>query len=216
MELMPASDKVVKRSPISWLMFISLTGIIIFAILIIILHFLRPDLDPLQRPTSEYAVGNYGYLMTVAFFCMSMASFALVMSLNKTMHGRAKSGIGLVLLTIWAFAVLIAMLFPIDPEGALPTTTGKIHKTNGPVGFLCLALGVLLVSSRFKHDENMRSLHPITIILSLLMLLIFLSVGLSFRMELGFIGLLQRIYLIIVIIWFLLTLSRLYRTVRKT
>jgi hypothetical protein len=48
-------------------MFISLASIIIFASLIIILHFLRPDLDPPQRPTSEYAVGNYDYLMTVAF-----------------------------------------------------------------------------------------------------------------------------------------------------
>ena len=131
------------------------------------------------------------------------------------MHGRARSGIGLVCLTIWAFAVLIAMIFPIDPEGAVPTTTGKIHKTNGPVGFLCLALAVLLVSSRFKHDENMRPLHPMALILSLIMLLIFISVGLSLRMELGFTGLLQRVYLIVVIIWFLLTLSRLYRTVRK-
>jgi hypothetical protein len=196
-------------------MFISFVSIIIFATLIIVLHFVRPDLDPLQRPTSEYSVGKYGYLMTVAFFCMSTASFALVIALNKTNAGRARFGFGLVLLTMWAVAVLIGMIFPIDPEGAQPTTAGKIHKSNGAVGFFCLALGLLLISWRFKYDENMRSLHPVALILSLITVLIFISVGISFRMEFGFTGLLQRIYLIIVIIWFLLTLSRLYRTVKK-
>ena len=131
------------------------------------------------------------------------------------MRGKARSIIGLILLTTWGVAVLIAMIFPIDPEGALPTTAGRIHKTNGPVAFLSLALGVLFVSLRFNHDENMRLLYPAALILSLIMLLIFVSVGISFRMKLGFVGILQRIYLVIVITWFLLTLSRLQKVERK-
>jgi Protein of unknown function (DUF998) len=211
MEPGPASE----RSLVSRLASISLASITIFAILIIMLHFLRPDLDPLQRPTSEYAVGQYGYLMTAAFFCMSIATFTLVIILNKKMRGKARSIIGLILLTTWGVAVLIAMIFPIDAEGALPTTAGKIHKTNGPVAFLSLALGVLFVSLWFKHDENMRLLYPAALILSLIMLLIFVCVGISFRMKLGFVGILQRIYLVIVITWFLLTLSRLQKVERK-
>src|SRR5262245_35908088 len=147
MEPGPAS----RRSSVSTLTSISIASITIFAILIVTLHFLRPDLDPIKRLTSEYAVGQYRYLMTAAFFCMSIATFALLIVLSKEMRGKARSVIGLALLMIWGVAVLIAMSFPIDPEGAPATTTGKIHETNGPIGFLSLTLGVLLVSFRFKH-----------------------------------------------------------------
>ena len=130
-------------------------------------------------------------------------------------HGKARSVIGLVFLAIWAISILIAMIFPIDPEGALPTTAGKIHKSNGPVAFLCLTLGVLLVSSRFKHDENMRPLHPTALILSLIMLFVFMSVGISFGIGLHLEGMLQRIYLTVLVTWFLLILWRLGKAARK-
>ena len=58
-------------------------GIVYFAVIIVALHFLRSDLDPMRRPTSEYAVGSYGFLMTSAFFSMSLGSFALVIGLYR-------------------------------------------------------------------------------------------------------------------------------------
>ena len=45
--------------------------------LIAALHFLSPEFDPIQRPTSEYAVGPYGYLTTSAFIAMSVGVDAL-------------------------------------------------------------------------------------------------------------------------------------------
>ena len=37
-----------------------------FALLLALLHVLRPDLDPSWRFISEYAVGSFGYLMIIA------------------------------------------------------------------------------------------------------------------------------------------------------
>ena len=54
-----------------------------FVVIISALHVLRPDRNPLQQPTSEYAVGRYGWLMTSAFFSMSLASCALVLGLAQ-------------------------------------------------------------------------------------------------------------------------------------
>ena len=209
------SENITKKFPIATLTAISLTCILSFATLIIVLHFLRPDTDPIHRPTSEYAVGKYGYLMTAAFFCMSVATFALVMSLNSAVDRKAKSVIGLVLLIAWAITVWVALIFPIDPEGAAATTAGKIHKTNGPIAFLCLTLGVLFVSSKFKHDENMRLLHPTALILSLILIILFIAVGASFGMGLGYEGILQRIYLIVVVTWFVLTIFRIRKGAEK-
>jgi hypothetical protein len=108
---------------------IALVGVAYFVVIIVVLHFLRPDLNPISQPTSEYAVGQYGFLMTSAFFGMSLASFALVIGLYQGISQRARSWIGLGLLGVWGVGVLIAMSFPIDPEGATQTVPGTIHRS---------------------------------------------------------------------------------------
>src|SRR6266498_3637892 len=111
---------------------IALIAISYFVVVIIALHFLRDDLNPVSNPTSQYAVGRYGFLMTTAFISMSVASFSLLIGLYKEISKPAQSPISLILLGIWAAGVLVAMLFPINPEGTDATTTNIIHRINGP------------------------------------------------------------------------------------
>ena len=80
---------------------LALISIAYFVAVIVTLHFLRPDLNPISRPTSEYAVGPYRFLMTTAFLSMSVASLSLVTGLYKGMPQSARSRIGLMLLGIW-------------------------------------------------------------------------------------------------------------------
>jgi bacteriorhodopsin len=188
---------------------IALVGVAYFAVIIVVLHFLRPDLNPIRRPTSEYAVGPYGFLMTSAFFSMSLGSFALVIGLYRGVSQRARSGIGLGLLGIWAVGVLIAMSFPIDPEGATQTISGTIHRINGPLAFLSLTAGTILVSRRFKQDGLWRPIHRTAVILSLVMLAAFIANFLNIATASGFAGLCQRIFLVAFVTWFLLTAARL-------
>ena len=186
---------------------IALLGVAYFAVIIVVLHFLRPDLNPISSPTSEYAVGRYGFLMTSAFFSMSLGSFALVIGLYRGVSQRARSGIGL--LGIWAVGVLIAMSFPIDPEGAPQTISGTIHRINGPLAFLSLTAGTILVSRRFKQDGLWRPIHRTAVILSLVMLAAFIATFLNIATASGFAGLCQRIFLVAFVTWFLLTAARL-------
>src|SRR5262245_43338420 len=102
-------------NPIKLLTTLALTGIVYFVIVIVTLHFLRPDLNPVSRPTSEYAVGRYGFLMATAFFSMSIVSFSLLIGLYKGLDRPAQSRVGLLLLGIWGAGVLVAMSFPINP-----------------------------------------------------------------------------------------------------
>ncbi|HEU5167009.1 MAG TPA: DUF998 domain-containing protein [Chitinophagaceae bacterium] len=191
------------KGSIQLLTTIALIGICLFIILIIILHFLPTGYNPLRRPTSEYAVGKYGFLMAIAFLGMSVGSFALVIGLYKGILKSARPKIGLILLTIWSVGVLVAMIFPIDPEGTLPTTSGTIHKTNGPITFLSLTIGTILMSVGFGSDENWRSVYQPALMLSIIMLFIFIGVIISFATGLRYEGILQRLYLIIFSIWFI-------------
>ena len=188
---------------------IALVGAAYFVVIIVVLHFLRPDLNPIRRPTSEYAVGQYGFLMTSAFFSMSLASFALVIGLYRGVSQSARSRIGLALLGIWGVGVLIAMSFPIDPEGAPQTISGTIHRINGPLAFLSLTAGAILVSRRFKQDEQWRPFHRTALLLSLVMVAVFIATFVNIATGSGFAGLCQRIFLVAFATWFLLTAVRL-------
>ena len=188
---------------------VTLVGGAYFTSIIAVLHFLRPDRDPISLTTSTYAVGPYGFLMTSAFFSMSVASFALVIGLYQGVAPSARSRVGLGLLGAWAVGVLIAMTFPIDLPGAPRTISGTIHRTNGPLAFLCVTAGAILVSRRFKHDGRWRSCHRPALILSAVMLAAFIGGGLSMAAEMGLAGLAQRIDLAALVVWMLLTATRL-------
>jgi bacteriorhodopsin len=188
---------------------VALVGVAYFVGIIVVLHLLRPDLSPISQPTSEYAVGRYGFLMTSAFFSMSLASFALTVGLYQGVPPQARSRIGLGLLGLWGVGVLIAMSFPIDPEGAPQTLSGTIHRINGPLAFLSLTAGTILVSRRFKQDGLWRPFHRPALILSLLMLAVFVATFLNIATGSGLAGLCQRIFLAVFVTWFVLTAARL-------
>jgi hypothetical protein len=96
------------------------------------------------------------------------------------------------------------MIFPMDVEGAPQTMAGTIHQTSGPLTFLSLTAGMLLVSRRFKQEGRWRSLYRLAMILSLLMLAAFLATFLSFVTGSGLLGLTQRIALATAVTWMLL------------
>jgi len=89
------------RTQLARIATVAIVGGAYFSVIIVVLHFLRPDLNPLRQPTSEYAVGPYGFLMTSAFLSMGLASFALVIGLYQGVSQPARSRIGLALLGIW-------------------------------------------------------------------------------------------------------------------
>jgi hypothetical protein len=105
--------------------------------------------------------------------------------------------------------VLIAMLFPIDPEGTPQTLSGTIHQVDGPLASLSLTAGVILVSWRFKQDEQWRPFQRFPLILSLVLLAAVIGTTLLFFTGAGFAGLSQRIFLAALVTWLLLTATRL-------
>lgn len=120
---------------------------------------------------------------------------------------RAK--VRLVLLGAWAAGVLIAMIFPMDPDGAPRTISGTIHETAGPLTFLSLTIGMALVSWHFKQSEKWRSFHRPALILSVVYLAAFLATFLSFVTGSGLTGRAQRIALATGVTWVILVATRL-------
>jgi hypothetical protein len=82
-----------------------------FVVLLAALHFVRPDLDPSWRAISEYALGDYGWIMTIAFLTWGLSAISLFVTIRSQIHtffGR----IGLAFLLIGAAGPILAALFP--------------------------------------------------------------------------------------------------------
>ena len=188
---------------------VALAGLSSYAILVIALHFLRSDLDPVATLTFEYAAGRYGYLMTLAFLSMAVGSTALVIGLLREVSPAGRSRLGLILMGLWIIGVLLAMALPPtvqDSPGSLPAL---IQRVNAPLHVLCLAVGAVLISRGFRLDQRWRPYHRLALTLSLLMLAVFVAVAVLLATNPNFAGLGQRVFILTFLTWFALTAVRL-------
>jgi len=187
---------------------VAILGTAYFVVVIAAMHFLRPDISAVQRPTSEYAVGSFGYLMTSAFISLSLGSWALVIGLHRDYRPQGLHRVGLGLLGVWGVGLLIAAMFPIDLDGAPTTLAGTIHSINGPLTFLSLVVGINLVSRGFRQRENWRPIYRFASVLALLMIPVFVAGGAAVARESGA-GIAQRVLILTFATWFLITSARL-------
>jgi hypothetical protein len=142
---------------------ISLGGISIFSGLVGLEHILRPEYDPLRRYVSEYAVGRYHEVMTMAFFALAGGSATLLVDLTRALPASAQSPGGFAGLGIWTGAITVCGVFPTDLSGPNglpehPTRRGTIHGLAGIAAFLSLPLASLLIGRGFRHDPAWRAL----------------------------------------------------------
>jgi hypothetical protein len=126
-----------------------------FVLLLAVLHILRPDLDPTWRFISEYAVGDHGWIMVLAFLSLAISFIALFIALRsevRTMGGR----IGLFALLISATGLIIAAIFPTDPVTTTPdamTTSGKLHSLGGALG-IAMPFAAALISWNLARNPG--------------------------------------------------------------
>jgi hypothetical protein len=129
---------------------LSFGSAVAFLVLVAALHVIKPELDPSWRFISEYAIGDNGWLMMLAFFLLALSCAVLFVALwsqVKTFIGK----IGLVLLLVSAAGMFIAGLFPTDPittSRDAMTMNGRLHELGAmldltPFAALFITFGLL-------------------------------------------------------------------------
>src|SRR5579884_2864879 len=85
--------------------------VLTFVVLVIALHVLRPEMKPLNRTISEYALGPFGYLMTIAFIIRGLGELFLVTGLALGTMRSSRSWTGLALLTLATVCSFLVAIF---------------------------------------------------------------------------------------------------------
>lgn len=119
----------------------------LFVFLLVILHVIEPEFDPSWRFISEYELGQYGWVMVLAFLSFATSYVALFIAMRsqlRTVVGR----IGLGLLLVSALGLLIGGIFTTDPittSKDATTMSGTLHTIGGTIG-IAMTLAALFIA----------------------------------------------------------------------
>jgi hypothetical membrane protein len=180
---------------------LAIVGIAVKFLTIAALHFLRSDVNPVLEPISNYGVGPYGFLLTVADIGSGLATLALVFGLYLGIPPPGRSYVGLLLLGLYGVSELLAGIFPIDIGGEA-TTVGTIHNIVGNMSFFCFPIAAILLSLRMGKDERWRSFRRPSLALSIVVVLSVILTIAGFNLGIGF-GVTQRVANLAVLVWML-------------
>jgi hypothetical protein len=119
-----------------------------FLTILSVLHLLEPEFNP-PHFISEYQLGRFGWLMSLAFFCLGAASLALFAAVRQKMHTRA-GRFGIWGLLIIGVAYFCGGIFPPDPKWFVGSV---LHGIGGLIVIFGSPIVFTLVSMGFRRDE---------------------------------------------------------------
>jgi NAD/NADP transhydrogenase beta subunit len=127
----------------------ALAAVVVFLILVAALHFLEPEFDPSKRLISEYELGRYGWIMSLAFFSLGVGVLATVRSTEKASTGR-NGRIG----RWWFLAISIAffgaaIFYPYTP----PNFASYVHGLCGVIVIVTFPIAATLYGSGLAHNQ---------------------------------------------------------------
>lgn len=149
-----------------WAARLAVAGAVLCLTLVAFLHVLEPEVND-SNAVSEYALGDYGWLMNIAFFSGAAGIGALAFALHRSL-ARSKSGIaGIVLLWVAAVAWVLLGAGNIDPEGADATTHGLIHGMGFFLGLPTRLAAPFVLAAAFRRDERWANHRRLTMALGI-------------------------------------------------
>ena len=94
---------------------LAMAAAVVALLLLAILHVLSPEFDPAWRMVSEYALGKYGWALSLLFLAWGISSWALAIALWPQVATRAGK-VGVWLLVIAGLGEAMASVFDITQD----------------------------------------------------------------------------------------------------
>ncbi len=203
------SEKGVPTSPSAGRNALWLTIVLIgvYAALDVIAQLLPPHYSAITQAESDLAVGPYGWVMTVNFVVRGVLSLGFLYGLTTLTRLGRQSPAGIALVGGWGIGAFILAATPTDVGSGAPTLHGTIHLIVAALAFLLGALGELALSRNFRSDERLvnsqNGATAISVLALVFCFLTFAATG-SPRLVHGAFGLVERIFIGLVLLWMLL------------
>jgi len=145
---------------------------------------------------SELAIGRFGFVQTIAFFMLGLGTLGLAAGICEATKRSWGSLVGSALLGLFGVGLILDAVFPIDRGVTPQTTSGAIHLIVALLAFVCVTLGMFVLTRTFKQAPRWQSYWPVSLVLALGAL-----AALFLPSEGAWAGPFQRIFIGIIITW---------------
>jgi hypothetical protein len=159
---------------------------------------------------SELVLGRYGFVQTAAFVIAGLGTLGLAFAIRQLTVGAWGSFAGSLLVAIYGAGAILSAIFPTDRIDSpvdvwSQSTAGTIHIAVSIVSFLCIVVGMFVLTWTFARAARWRSLLPWAAFFpaGALALIIVQSEG-------SLVGLLQRSLVTVIALWLILVAFRVY------
>lgn len=172
----------------------------------IALHVLDPELDPVKRTISEYALGPYWWLQKSSDLALGTGILGVGLGLRRTLAPRARARTAVALLLIVGASFLLSGIFDPDPIGATDaTTTGAVHATAAMAALLGGLTSAWLLRGVFAADPSWRRFAAAERLFALAITLAIVATFAVFAVAKppaeGPVGLVQRVLVAVLLAW---------------
>lgn len=127
-----------------------------FAVAAGVLQWTRTDLDAVAMPLSAYLRGPGGSWLRSAYYLIASALACVAWAGHRATRGDLRSGLASILFVLAAAnlpVVAVTVLYEHTPGENLAQL---LHSLAAQTTFLCLVVGMLLLSTRWLRDERMQ------------------------------------------------------------
>jgi hypothetical membrane protein len=190
----------------------AVVGIILYFVLDALAQSLPPHYSPLSQAESDLAVGPFGYIMAVNFVNRGVLSLLFLLGFSRAVKPSSGYRYGYYLVGLWALGSMVLAAFPTDVSGT-PTLHGAIHLVVAIFAFLGGVFGELVLSRGLRNDPSLARLGNYCAVIATFAFVslaaLFLGPGVAPRAFSGISGLVERVFIGLVLFWILLVSAKL-------
>ncbi|WP_266182573.1 DUF998 domain-containing protein [Dyella humicola] len=169
-----------------------------FALTACVLQWMRTDLDAIAMPLSAYLIGDGGAWLRCAYYLMAAALACLAWASYRVTDARARSRLASTLFVAAALTLPPVAITATYEYSAQESQARLIHSMAAQSTFLCLVMGMLLLSSRWRRDPHLRRGSQAGIVLAWLA---FVQMGLLALWQGAPPGLTQKLLIALILLW---------------
>ena len=182
---------------------IAMIGFLVFLSVIFLMHFVTPEVTFWDHYVSDYVHGEHGWILNIGITGNLIGSIAFIIAVYRAYPPPYRSKTSIFLYGI-VTASILTNFFPVDPSGETVTLSGQIHNLGGFFGGLAGLAFFFIHSIRLRSFGVLLGLYRILLILTISGIIMFIVVLLAATYADGIIGIIQRIYALVLMSWLII------------
>jgi hypothetical protein len=182
---------------------IAMTGFIGFLAILVLMHFIHPEVTFASHYMSEYVNAEHGWILNFAIFGNLIGAVALIIAIYRAYPPPYRSRTSIALFG-FATLTILSNFFPIDPSGEFVTVSGYIHNLGGFFGGLAGIVFFLIHSIRLHSFGVLRGFYRILLYLAISGPILFIIEAIVATFMDQIVGITQRAYVLVLMSWLII------------